>query len=54
MEELGRNFEAVGLVIWWNFVMVGLRNLSKMVLFAHFGGQGELQNFFYIENFIIF
>ena len=42
----------VGLGILWNFMMGGLRNLSKMLLFAHFGGlvifffqNGEIRNF---------
>ena len=43
MEELGRNFVVVGLRILSNFMMGGLRNLSKMLLFVYFDGLG---NFF--------
>ena len=51
----------VGLGILWNFMMGGLRNLSKMLLFAHFGGlvifffqNGEIRNFLVVGlgNFV--
>ena len=52
MEELGRNFVVVELGTLWNFMIGGLRNLSKMLLFAHSGGlgifffqNGEIRNF---------
>ena len=38
MEELGIFFQNGGIR---NFVVVGLRNLSKMLLFANFGGIGN-------------
>ena len=51
----------VGLGILWNFMMGGLRNLSKMLLFAHFGGLGiffpKLSNYEFfcggIRNFVV-